>query len=62
MKKLSIPASVLIPAGLVLLLTKSTAAALTVFAVSVLFWSIRLIRSALSNVRDMEEMLRHKDD
>ena len=62
MKKLSLPVSVLIPAGLVMLLTKSSAAALTVFAVSVIFWIVRLIRSSLRKVRAVEEVISHKDD
>ncbi|MBQ6042065.1 MAG: hypothetical protein IJL32_14990 [Oscillospiraceae bacterium] len=62
MKKLIVPVSVLVPAGLVALLTKSEAAALTVLAVSVVIWAIRLIRSALGKTRAIEDVIRHKDD
>ena len=62
MKKPALPVSVFIPAGLVLLLTKSSAAALTIFAVSLIIWILRLIRSALSKVRAIEETIQHKDD
>ena len=47
MKKLAIPFTVLLPAGAVLLLTHSEAAALVVFIISVLYWAVRLIRSCL---------------